>query len=305
MKKPLCLISFIILSTLAWAQNVELKTVKQFKNDKSSIYIRKEVNPQDDITGNDIFFDADGNFMLYQRDTKLMLFTNQNLEIEKKIQINTDTSLQTIHTTENNILMGNHTEAFYFDKTGSEIFRVNVYLLLNKLKGSLGNWFDDCYYDKQNDILIIKEGQKLYSIISPTLNEVQNQKNFYNAEETKNLIESEKYVPHLTLDKRGRLCIDGIRYRWGDTIYETKNYIISLIHEDKYINVFDRTDSSQLNYSIPENEEVESITYHPNGDWYFLTINWSNNMHTIWRIENTWDSQWREQWYKEHSSANK
>ncbi len=300
MKKPLCLISFIFLSTLAWAQNVELKTVKQFKNDKSSIYIRKEVNPQDDITGNDIFFDADGNFMLYQRDTKLMLFTNQNLEIEKKIQINTDTSLQTIHTTENNILMGNHTEAFYFDKTGSEIFRVNVYLLLNKLKGSLGNWFDDCYYDKQNDILIIKEGQKLYSIISPTLNEVQNQKNFHNAEETRKLLESGKYAPHLTLDEDNNLYIDGIRYQWGTTAYETKKYICTLNQKKKYIRLFDRKDSNLIYYTIPENEEVESITYHPNGDFYFLTINWTTNKHTLWRIENTWDSQWREQWDGEH-----
>ena len=286
-----------------WSQNVELKIQKQFKNDKSSFYVRKDVNAQDDITGNDIFFDSDGNFMIYQRDSKMMFFTDKNLEIERQIRINTDTSLQTIHTIENNILMGNHTEAFFFNKNGTEFFRVNIYSLLNKLKGTTGNWFDDCYYDKQNDLLLIQEGQKLYLIVSPSSNESQNQNNFRNAEETRKLLENGNYAPHLTVDKRGRLVIDGIRYRWGDTRYETKDFVISLISEDFYINVFDRTNSEYLYYTIPENEQVESITYHPNGDWYFLTINWSTNTHTLWRIENTWDVEWREQWYKEHPSA--
>ena len=26
-------------------------------------------------------------------------------------------------------------------------------------------------------------------------------------------------------------------------------------------------------------------------------------MHTLWRIENTWDSKWREQWNKEHETG--
>ena len=25
-------------------------------------------------------------------------------------------------------------------------------------------------------------------------------------------------------------------------------------------------------------------------------MNWTTNTHTLWRIENTWDPEWREQW---------
>ena len=37
------------------------------------------------------------------------------------------------------------------------------------------------------------------------------------------------------------------------------------------------------------------------GDIYILRINWQTNKHTLYYIENTWDPQWHEQWYKEHS----
>ena len=302
MKKTFIFITLLFISTFLWCQNVELKKIKQFKNDKSSVYIREEVNPQDDITGNDIFFDADGNFMFYQRDKKLILFTNKNLEIETQIKINTDTSLQTFQTIENNIFMGNHTEAFYFNKNGSEFFRVNIYSILNKLNGGDGNWFNDCYYDEENDILFFTyPHNSVNSIVNPSFDEVLNQKNFRNAEETSKLLKNGNYAPHLTLDSDNDLYIDGVRCRWNTTAYETTDYVITLNNKRKTIRIFDRKESEVLNYTIPENETEESITYHPNGDWYLLTINWTTDTHTLWRIENTWDSQWRKQWYKEHT----
>ncbi len=301
MKKTFIFITLLFISTFLWCQNVEFKKIKQFKNDKASVYIREEVNPQDDITGNDIFFDADGNFMIYQRDKKLMLFTNKDLEIETQIKINTDTSLQTFQTIENNIFMGNHTEAFYFNKNGSEFFRVNIYSILNKLNGGDSNWFTDCYYDEEKDILFFTyPHNSVNSIVNPSFDEVQNQKNFRNAEETSKLLKNGNYAPHLTLDSDNDLYIDGVRCRWNATAYETTDYVITLNNKRKTIRVFDRKESEVLNYTIPENETEESITYHPNGDWYFLTINWTTDTHTLWRIENTWDSQWREQWNKEH-----
>ena len=304
MKKAFIFITLVFIRTLLWSQNVELKKIKQFKNDKSSVYIRDEVNPQDDITGNDIFFDADGNFMIYQRDKKLMLFTNKNLEIETQLKINTDTSLQTFQTIENNICMGNHTEAFCFNKNGSEFFRVNIYSILNKLNGGDGNWFNDCYYDEETDILFFQDHKnKIHCIVHPSLDENQNQKNFHNAEETRELLKNGNYVSHLTLNSDNDLYIDGVRCRWNATAYETTDYVITLNNKRKTIRVFDRKESKVLNYIIPKNEKVESITYHPNGDWYFLTINWTTNKHTLYCIENTWDPQWREQWYKEHNKS--
>ena len=108
---------------------------------------------------------------------------------------------------------------------------------------------------------------------------------------------NDEYAPHLTIDKKRNLYIDGARYRWGTLRYQTKNYNVLLVPDDYHINVYDGNKRQFLYYKIPENEDVETISYHPNGDWYFLTINWSTNMHTLWRIENTWDSEWREQWY--------
>ena len=291
--------------------DVKLQKVNTYKNETEGVLIRLEINAQDDITGNDIFFDEYGNLMLYQRDKKKIFFLDGTFQIGKSIDINTDTSLQIFQTVGNNILIGNHSDAFYINKDGIEFFRVNIYSLLNNFYGTKGNWFKDCYYDEKTNILFFtfsKTKTIPHSITSPSLDENQNQKNYRNADETMKKLNAGEYAPHLTLDKNNRLCVDGIRYKWNGEYdyqyYETKNYIISLIAEDNYINVYDRTESEYLYYTLPEKEEVESIAYHPNGDWYFLTINWTTNIHTLWRIENTWDPQWRENWYKYQKKDN-
>ena len=51
------------------------------------------------------------------------------------------------------------------------------------------------------------------------------------------------------------------------------------------------------------NEQIESIAIHPSGDIYILRMNWQTNTHNLYYIENTWDPEWREQWYKDHPSA--
>ncbi len=297
MKKRFLIICLFFLCTFLWSQNVELKAVKQFKNDESSIYIRKEVNAQDDITGNDIFFNEFGNLMLYQRDKTKIFFIDENFQIKRIIDIKTNTSLHTFQTIGNKILIGNYSDAFYINNDGDELFRVQIYSLLNRINGSDGNWFNNCYYDEISNIIFFQaKNNELNCIENPSMDEKQNQKNYHNVTETLNLIESGEYAPHLTLDEDNDLYIDGIRYRWGASAYETKKYICTLNQKKKYIRLFDRKDSNLIYYTIPENEEVESITYHPNGDWYFLTINWTTNIHTLWRIENTWDPEWRERW---------
>ena len=301
MKKRFLIICLFFLSPFLWSQNVELKAVKQFKNDESSIHIRKEVNAQDDITGNDIFFNEFGNLMIYQRDKTKIFFIDENFQIKRIIDIKTNTHLHTFQTVGSNILIGNYTDAFYINNNGEELFRVKIYSILNEYNGTDGNWFNACYYDEKSDIIFFTaKHNKLHCILNPTLDEKQNKSNFYTSGETQKLLEDGLYAPHLTLNEYNYLFIDGIRYRWGATAYETKKYICTLNQEMKYIRLFDRKDSNLIYYTIPENEEVESITYHPNGDWYFLTINWSTNVHALWRIENTWDSQWREQWDGEH-----
>ena len=270
---------------------------------QETIYNRLYVNAQDDITGNDIFFNEFGNLMLYQRDKTKIFFFDESFQIKKIIDIKTNASLHTFQTIGNKTLIGNYSDAFYINNDGDELFRVQMYSLLNTINGSDGNWFNNCYYDELTNIILFKgKNNELYCIENPSMDEKQNKKNYHNVTETLKLFENGEYAPHLTLDEDHELYIDGIRYRWGTTAYETKKYICTLNQKKKYIRLFDRNDSNLIYYTIPENEEVESITYHPNGDWYFLTINWTTNMHTLWRIENTWDPEWREQWFKTHKA---
>ncbi len=48
-----------------------------------------------------------------------------------------------------------------------------------------------------------------------------------------------------------------------------------------------------------ENEQFESVAVHPSGDIYVLRMNWQTNKHSLYRIENTWDPEWRTQWYNQ------
>ena len=52
-----------------------------------------------------------------------------------------------------------------------------------------------------------------------------------------------------------------------------------------------------------ENESLESVAVHPCGDIYILRMNWQTNTHNLYYIENSWDPEWREQWYKKHPDA--
>lgn len=58
-----------------------------------------------------------------------------------------------------------------------------------------------------------------------------------------------------------------------------------------------------INLNPDETEQFESAAVHPSGDIYILRMNWQTNTHNLYYVENTWDLQWREQWYKEHPEA--
>ena len=72
---------------------------------------------------------------------------------------------------------------------------------------------------------------------------------------------------------------------------------------NNYFLVYNK-DNIEEKYRIkfPDDTEViESSALHPSGDIYVLRMNWNTNTHNLYCIENTWDPQWRAQWYKEHS----
>ena len=303
MKRTILIFVSMLFMTSLFCE-IKLEKVTAYKNEKEGVYIRLDVNAQDDITGNDVFFDEYGNLRIYQRDSKKILLINKSFQIEKSININTDTSLQTFQSVGSNILMGNHSSAFYFNEEGVESFRINIFYLLNKMNGDGSNWFNDCYYDKESDILFFTlstTGTIPYSIIHPSLDENQNQKNYRNAEETRKLLESGEYAPHLSCNDKGALILDGWNgyYWYGEKI----NRICYQYVDEKRVSVFVPNNTQRFNFSS-DDEQVESIAFHPSGDIYVLRMNWQTNTHNLYRVENTWDPQWRKEWYENHETEN-
>ena len=302
MKKTFIFITLLFISTFLWCQNLELKAVKQFSNTKEFKIVHDyQLDPYNGVTGNRMFCDNNGSIFIYNDDKNILYeLDSKTFQIAKSYSydfsdIYYDSKLFGLYAVSNNYFFYKWTDAASIAIDRSSGKRKYVVNANSQVSSQLS------YYDDEIDILFFQDhNNKIHCIVHPSLEENQNQKNFHNAEETRELLNNGNYAPHLTLDSDNDLYIDGVRCRWNATAYETTDYVITLNNKRKTIRIFDRKESEVLNYTIPENETEESITYHPNGDWYFLTINWTTDTHTLWRIENTWDSQWREQWNKEH-----
>ena len=299
MKRIITILVLVLLTFSLYSKEFAFTKVIEIRNDNKSFYIRKDVNTYDDNSGNSIFFDKDGNLYGYNIENSRIFRLDASFNVVKDAYLGFGPYVLDFSPYNNGFLTSIFTgAAFYYDY----IFNNKFIVHMQKIE-KVDNPNYKAYYDEETDFLFFMDNEKkLNCIIHPSMEETQNQQNYHNVAETEKLIENGKYAPHLTLDEDHDLYIDGIRYRWGTTAYETKKYICTLNQKKKYIRLFDRKDSNLIYYTIPENEEVESITYHPNGDWYFLTINWTTNMHTLWRIENTWDPEWREQWFKTHKA---
>lgn len=293
MKKVFLHICLLCFSTLLWSQNVELKQVKHLKNDKSSFYVRKDVGAYDDNSGNSIFFDMEGNLYGYNIDQSRIFKLDKSFNVIKDAYLDFGPYVVDFSPYKKGFLISFFTGAvFYYDYDFNLKFQAHMQEI-----AKVENPNYKSYFDETTDILFFLDNDKdIHSITHPSLDENINQKNYRDSSETMQKLGNDEYAPHLTIDKKRNLYIDGVRYRWDALRYQIKNYNVLLVPDAFHINVYDGNKRQFLNYTIPENEKVESITYHPNGDWYFLTINWTTNMHTLWRIENTWDSKWREQW---------
>jgi len=304
MKKKIYFLILFIISTILTAEEVKFIKITEFNNnpiDAKTISMRLDVD-DDDISGNTMLISSEGKIFIHCRDkNEVFYFDNVNKKLYPVFDTNflpAATFASFYQITNNHYLFFGHNGNFYLvDKDYNLISSISF----------LHNWdirtyFDTAFYDEDNDTLFfIDEDKGIHSILHPSLDENENKKNYYESSTTMAKLGLGKYAPHLTIDKKRYLYIDSVKYSKGYydyEVYETKNYIISLINENCYINVYDRTKSKYFYYTVPENEKIESITYHPNGDWYFLTINWSTNKHTLWRIENIWDLEWRTQWYK-------
>lgn len=309
MKKIIQLLLLCMTINLLWCENVNILKIAEFPNNpdnNETISMRSYVD-DDDISGNIMLISPDGKILIHCRDKdEVFYFDSDN----KKLHPLFDTTFLPAATFGTFTQISNN-HYFFFGHRGN-FYLVDKDFNLTASISILYNWdirtyFNAAFYDEDTDTLFfLDEDKGIHSITHPSLDENKNQRNYLESSETMTNLRLGKYAPHLTLDEKKRLCVDGIRlrYLWYSDykVYETKDYIVSLIQEDSYINVFDRTESEYLYYTIPEDEKLESFTYHPNGDWYFLTMNWTTDTHTLWQIENTWDPEWREQWNKEHSN---
>ena len=97
------------------------------------------------------------------------------------------------------------------------------------------------------------------------------------------------------------LTVDGQVYYWeGKTIGKADYQIL----QGNRVYIYGIGSTIKIQCSDKDNlEQIESIAIHPSGDIYVLRMNWTTNTHNLYRIENTWDPEWRASWYDAHPDA--
>ncbi len=298
MKKILFFVILCLISICSFAQDFEMKQIGGFENDRKQISMRKqeEVAPQDDETGNRLLFNENGELFIYNWD-KLTTFKlsdkNSFIKVDSEFDFSDLPCLHGLHRVSNEYLYYTWTITSYMainQKTGDKKFQVS----LNDIF-----WNDFIYYDENTDILFFHDkNNNLHSIIHPSMNDAENRKNYRNPEKTLQLFNSDYDMKKLGLYKGKYLTVDGQVYYWAGTTINKINY---QIYDNKEVDVWN-DDELEIQCTSP-NEQIESIAIHPSGDIYVLRMNWQTNTHNLYYIENTWDPEWREQWYKEHPSA--
>ena len=307
MKKNIFLVLMLFIKLNIFSEEYSLIRICKYSNDINKMYRRKdeEVGPYDDSTGNTLKINLNGEFFVFQSDKQIILRLNtDNYNIFSIEDYNLPFLTGIIGISENTLIFMNHYNGcFAYDSKSKE----KRFLIEN-----LNFGISKLYYDEETDILFLQDkNEQLYSIINPGLDEEQNKKNFKTPEETLAMLNEGKYAPHLEIREelnwqkksKNYLYIDGKRERWGNA-YEIGKYICSVIPEDHYINLYDGKNRVEAHYELPNGEQLESNAFHPCGDVYFLTMNWTTNTHNLYRIENTWDPEWRKEWYENHETEN-
>ena len=299
MKKSILIPAILSLSLHVYAQSdFNLNKIAEYKNDEKLISIRPsdKVAPQDDETGNKILFNENGDLFIYNWD-KLTTFKLTEKQSLIKVDSNFDFSdlpcLHGLHRVSKDYL--------YYTWTITSCMAINQKTGEKKFQVSLNDvfWNDNVYYDEDTDILFFHDKNNcIHSIVHPSLRDEENRRNYRNPTETLALFSSDYDMKNLGLYKGKYLTVDGQVYYWAGT---TINHINYQIFDNIRVNIWNSS-KLKINCSASD-EDVESIAIHPSGDIYVLRMNWQTNTHNLYYIENTWDSEWREQWYNEHPSA--
>ena len=308
MKKILFFVILCLISICSFAQDFEMKLIAGFENKKgeNSIVIRKasEVDVSDDVTGNILSIAEDGTIIIHCRDLDKLVKLTGDYKLKDFVNlkgvINSDAKhLEKIYG-EKFIFSGSWADYILIDKDEKEIFGFNPLWDYNIRMDSINSY----YLEKANVLFFWDNNKNIYSVINPGMDKEENRKNFHNTEETKKIFESDVEINgvKIRVSSSNNVFLDGKRTYWDQT--RINDYMYQKVDNGQFFiynrNNFDEDYDIYLN---SKNEVIESSALHPSGDIYVLRMNWQTNTHNLYYIENTWDSEWREQWYKEHPSA--
>ncbi len=302
MKKSIITTLLCIFASLLFANEYEIKKVQEFPmgNYQQGLYLRKyeEVAPQDDFTKNYLIFTKNGDLRIYQADSSRMIYLSKDFKIEKEQKMNLLISPYNSMYTDNYLLMSDMSGRMYlFDKDLKQKAYFETFDVFNTDSTSL--WLAETYYDETTDILFFRDTSKnMHSIVHPGMDDAENKKNYKTPNETLNMFYDNTYFDenHLSLYKNKDLVIDGVINYWGRKSFG--NYTYQIVNS-YFVNLWDGKKSTPIKLEEIETDEVESIAIHPSGDIYILRMNWQTNKHTLYCIENTWDPEWRAQWYNQ------
>ena len=304
MKKNIVLISLFFLVFNIFGEEYSLKKIGEFEQNKENgLFLRKYVEwapYEDDLSAEYLIIDEKGNKYIYQVDFSRMMLLDRNNNIKKVRNLNKGKFSYRITNKHETFYFDGYygyLEAFDFD--GKLNFKISVSNILGS--SQLSDYL--FYYDEETDILFLQDkNDQLYSIINPSLDEEQNKKNFKTPEETLENIKNGTYGSSLNLTEYNELLVNGVRHNFkGERI---NNHDYRVVDGTRvFINYPDHV--KKIPCSDTNNtEQIESIAIHPSGDIYVLRMNWTTNTHNLYRIENTWDPQWRKEWYENHETEN-
>lgn len=272
----------------------QVTKVDEFVNQKQSgsLFYTSNMGP-DGVSGNGIVFREDGIGYIFQTDQGLLYSYNT---ITKKITylfkldlagyegINSATSDYILFT-------GGFGSSDSYSYSGKKIFSI-------RLSNDVTHIRTEGFFYHANILFFIDDKNKLYSILSPSMDQETNEANFRDPEQTIKLFEPGSGIDlqGLTMDEKGQLFLNGLKYYWPGTVVGKYKYQILdndnvyISDGEKKIRIYTKTDNSS--------EFDESTAIHPSGDIYFLKYNKNTDKHILYRIENTWDPAFRAEWYR-------
>ena len=300
MKKIIITIMMMYVTGIIISEEYNLEKIKEFPqgNLQEGFFYRKIVD-EDDFSKNYICFDENGVFYNYQDDShRMMKFDNKlNLQEENILELSRNPFIVSVKNGKY-IFDGYYGGFKVFDKE-KLIIRISMSKMVPNGNTGDGRF----YYNDEYDLLLFTDkSSNIHSIIHPGLDEEENKKNYRTPEETRELFsENSEYGKKGIVIDGKKLYIYGKPYYWENAFINKYQYLLG--SRNFYV-TNDETDVDVLVLPVAFNSEhFESAAVHPSGDIYILRMNWQTNTHNLYYVENTWDSQWREQWYKEHPEA--